>query len=130
MRAPEVIITSDSQVKKVQLNKMIASDTCKTTSATIKALDSDTIHVKKVDKSNINKMIASKEKRLVNIKNEISIQNDNLTALLESLPGGSNEMKPENIKKVNDLTTKLSELRADLKEVRSSYYELLYILRS
>lgn len=129
MRAPEVIITSDSQVKKVSLNKHIAANTCKTTAANIKALDVDTIKLKKVDKSNLNKMITSAEKRLTNIKNEISIQNDNLEELLASLPGGSGPEKSTNVKKINEITEKLSELREKLKDARSEYYRLLYVLR-
>ena len=70
MRAPEVIMTSDSATKNVKMNKSIAANTCKTTGATIDAFDKNTIKVKKVDKSKLNKMITSAETNLATIKGE------------------------------------------------------------
>ena len=129
MRAPEVIIRSDSAVKNVKLNKVISANTCKTTATTIQAFDADTIKIKKVDKSKINTMITAAERKLANIKSEISATNIELEELLASLPGGNNPIKPANVKKINDLTTELSDLRKQLKDARSDYYRLLYVIR-
>ena len=129
MRAPEVILSSDSEVKNVKLNKVIDANTCKTTAALIKALDDKTIKIKKVDKSKLNSMITTAENRLSTIKSKISDKNDELQTTLESLPGGSSPLKSENVKKINDITTALSELRKELKDARAEYYRLLYVLR-
>ena len=129
MRAPEVILSSDSQVKNVKMNKAIASNTCKTTSSMIKALDSSTIKIKKVDKSKINTMINAAEKNLSKIKSEISAKNIELEELLLTLPGGNTPTKPSDVKKLHDITTELSELRKELKDARSEYYRLLYVIR-
>ncbi len=129
MRAPEVMIISDSETKNVKLNKIISEKTCKKTSALIKAMDVKTIKIKKVDKTAINKMITTAEIKLSNIKNKISNTNDKLETALESLPGGSSSLKSENVKKLNEITSELSELRKELKDARGEYYTLLYILR-
>jgi len=129
MRAPEVIVSSDSAVKNVKLNKVINANACKTTATMIKAFDSNTIKIKKVDKSKINTMITAAEKNLAKIKSKISEKNIDLEELLTSLPGGNNSLKPENVKNVNALTTELSELRKELKDARSEYYRLLYVIR-
>ncbi|QLH03337.1 hypothetical protein C5F47_07145 [Nitrosopumilus cobalaminigenes] len=129
MRSPEVIITSDSQVKTVKLNKALYSNTCKITSSTIKAFDKDTIQLKKVDKSKINSMINEAEKRLIKIKSEISNTNTELEKIISSIEG-NDPTKRENIAKINDLSEKLTELRKDLKDSRNEYYNLLFVLRN
>ena len=129
MRAPEVILSSDSATKNVKLNKVIEPNTCKTTSTLIKAMDAKTIQIKKVDKSKLNTMITAAENKLAKIKSNISDKNSELEVILDALPGGNNPMKPENMKKINDVTMKLSELRKELKDAKSDYYNLLYILR-
>jgi len=128
MRAPQVVISSDSEVRDVKLNKTIAKDTCKTTATTIKALDPNTIKIKKVDKSKINTMITAAEKKLAKVKAEISATNDELAELAGTIPGNS-PLAKEQIKKVNDITSKLVELRKELKDARSEYYRLLYVIR-
>lgn len=129
MRAPEVIITSDSQVKLVKLNKEIAANTCKVTSTIIKAFDKNSIQLKKVDKSKINLMISDAEKRLTNIKSKISDKNTQLEDAYLAFQGLSSSAKPVNMKKINDVTSELVELRRDLQDARTEYYRLLYVLR-
>ena len=129
MRAPEVVISSDSAIKNVKLNKVISPNTCRTTASVVDAMDANTIKVKKVDKTVLNKMITSAEKNLAKIKAEISKTNDDLNSLLDTIPGNV-PTKSENIKKVNDMATKLSELRKNLQDARQEYYRLLYILKT
>jgi len=129
MRAPEVIVSSDSEVKNVNLNKAISTNTCTTTATAIKAFDVNTIKLKKVDKSKINTMITAAEKNLSKIKSKISKKNIDLEELLLTLPGGNNPTKPANVKKVNDITMELSDLRKQLKDARGEYYRLLYVIR-
>jgi len=81
MRAPQVVISSDSEVREVKLNKTIAPNTCKTTATIIKALDADTIKIKKVNKSKINTMITAAEKKLTKIKAGISKTNDEIAVI-------------------------------------------------
>ena len=129
MRAPEVIITSDSQVKSVKLNKEIGANTCKVTSTTIKAFDKNSIQIKKVDKSKINLMIGDAEKRLTNIKSKISDKNTQLEEAYLTLQSANTSAKPASLKKINDVTSELVDLRRDLQDARAEYYRLLYVLR-
>jgi len=126
MRAPQVVMSSDSEVRDVKLNKTIAPNACKTTATVIKALDPNTIKVKKVDKSKINIMITAAEKNLVKIKKEISATNDELETI--TLPGNT-PLTNDAMKKLNDITSKLVELRKELKDARSEYYRLLYVIK-
>ena len=129
MRAPEVVMSSDSEVKRISLNKSIAPNTCKTTATMINAFDSDTIKVKKVDKSKINTMITVAEKKLVKVKKEISATNDELATLIAAIPSDYS-LAGKQAKQINDVTSKLVELRKELQDARSEYYKLLFILRS
>ena len=126
MRAPEVVISSDSAVKSVKLNKGISANSCHTTGTTIDALDEKTIKIKKIDKKRLNLMIASAEKKLSQIKAEISVTNDELQKIV--LPGNT-PLAQETKTKLNEISGKLVELRKELKDTRSEYYRLLYVLR-
>ena len=128
MRAPEVIMSSDSEVKRISLNKSITANTCTTTATTIMANDANTIKIKKVDKSKINTMITVAENKLIKAKSEISKKNAELGELLASIPNNT-PTQSTNIQKINEISTKLTELRKELNDARTEYYRLMYILR-
>lgn len=129
MRAPEVIVRSLAEVKTVQLNKVLAKDTCTITATQLSAFDPANIKIKVVDKTKLNKMIDQSEKNLIKTKSEISMTNADLQALYQSL-GGNSPTKQLDIQKINDLTSKLSDLRKELKETRADYFRLLYLLKA
>lgn len=128
MRAPEVIVSSFAEVKNVQLSKVIAKGTCTTTATQIQAFDQKNIKIKVITKAKINAMIDQAEKNLIRIKSDIAMQNNNLQDLLDTLPG-NNPTKASEISKINEIGSTLSDLRKDLKDTRSEYYRLLYILK-
>ncbi|GBH34194.1 hypothetical protein NZNM25_09850 [Nitrosopumilus zosterae] len=128
MRAPEVIINSLAEVKNVKLSKVIAKGTCTTNAAQLSAFDPANIKIKVIDKSKLNTMVDQAEKNLIKIKSDISKTNAELQGLLDNIPGNT-PTKKDDIAKINDLTSKLSELRMQLKDVRSEYHRLLYILK-
>lgn len=74
-------------------------------------------------------MITQAEKNLIKTKSEISKTNAELQALLESVSGNS-PTKQSDIQKINDMTSKLVKLRKDLKDARTDYYKLLYVLKA
>jgi len=129
MRAPEVIVRSLDEVKNVQLNKVISKGICTTTATQLTAFDPANIKIKVIDKSMLNNMITQAEKNLIKTKSEISKTNAELQALLESVSGNS-PTKQSDIQKINDMTSKLVKLRKDLKDARTDYYKLLYVLKA
>ena len=128
MRAPEVLVASTFETKSVKLNKAIAKDTCTTTATQLTAIDPNNIKIKVINKSKLNTMIDAAEKRLFNIKKSISDVNAELQELMTTLPGNS-PTKVTDVQKVNQISSKLVDLRKELSDSRSEYYRLLYVLK-
>lgn len=128
MRAPEVVISSDSAVKNVKLNKIILKGTCTKTVSSIKANDSASLAIKVIDKTKLNKMIEKAEQSLEKIEKEIADINNQLQAKYNALTGEIKNGSPE-ANEINGLVSKLSELRTQKVQLKLEYYELMYIIK-
>ena len=128
MRAPEVVISSDSAIKNVRINKVIPKETCTRTVSSINSESAENISVKVIDKSKLNLAIEKAEKELEKIENEIASINNNLQTKLKSSSGELN-LKSINGNEINELTSKLSELRKQRDLLKLEYYELIYVLK-
>ncbi len=128
MRAPEVIVTSFAEVKTVHLSKVISMGTCTTTATQIQAFDPANIKIKVINKAKLNTMIDNAEKKLIKIKSNIALQNNNLQELLNTIPGNT-PTKVVEISKLNEIGSNLVDLRKELRDARSEYYRLLYVLK-
>ena len=129
MRAPEVIVSSHAEVKTVHLNKAIGKGTCTVTATQIKAFDPAKIKIKVINKAKLNTMIDQAEKNLIKSKSNISKENIKLQDLMETLAGNA-PTKATDISKINEIISNLVEFRKELKDARSEYYRLLYILKA
>ena len=128
MRAPEVVISSDSAVKNVKLNNVLLKGTCSKTASAILATDSSSISIKVIDKTKLNKMIEKTEKELDRIKNEIEDINSQLQTKLNT-PAEELRNNPNKVKEINELILKLKDLREERRQLTMEYYELIYTLK-
>lgn len=127
MRAPEVKISSDIEEKNVRISQEIQPNSCRQTSAFIKATDSSTIAMEKIDKKNLNIMISNIEKDIAKIQSEISDKNAQILDLVDQY--SKSESNQVLNKKVNDLTVEISKLKKDLQGKKIERDRLLVQLK-
>lgn len=128
MRSPEVKISSDIEEKNIRLSQEIQPNTCRQTASTIKASDPSTINLKKVDKTDLNKMVTEAENKVLKIRSEISDKNAELEKIVATIP----EDRPAQItinQKVNTITLELVQLRKELQEAKNDYDRVLALLK-
>ncbi|MFB5614928.1 MAG: hypothetical protein ACE5RI_07510, partial [Candidatus Nitrosomaritimum yanchengensis] len=127
MRAPEVVISSDSEAKNVRLNKIILKDTCAKAVSSIKAIDISSIGVKAIDKTNLNKMIEKNENEFEKLELEISEVTDQIRIKSNLISWQPPDY--ELAKELNELVSKLSELRKQKDQLKFEYYGLIYKIK-
>ncbi|MHA7734776.1 hypothetical protein [Nitrosopumilus sp. S6] len=120
--APEIVVTSDSEVRSVKLATNLSPNACQVSSTIIKAASPDTINGKLFTKDTVTKMVNNAEKRLANVKGMLSEKNITLQTLVKA---------PESTKNTSDLvkiSEEIVELRKQLKDARAEYYRLLFLI--
>ena len=110
VRAPEIVITSDSEVKSLKLASMLKSNQCRTTSAIIKANDSQSITSVLLNKGGITKTITDMENNLNNLSMQLEQEKKLLTLT-----------STEDSKKTSAITQKITDLK---KQINSQRYDL------
>ena len=128
MRAPEVIVSSDSEVKSIKLNKIILKETCAKTVSSIIAVDPSSINLKVIDKTKLNKMIEKSEKKITEIEDKIASINEQLQIKFNALTDSST-LDPDQVKETNEMISELSELRKERSQLKADYYELIYTIK-
>ncbi len=122
IRSPEVVVTSDSEVRSVKLASDLSSNACIISSTIIRASDSGTIDAKLFTKNTVTKMVSDAEKRLSNVKIMLNEKNTTLQKLIKQ-PDST-----ENTSKIIKITQEIVELRKELKDARAEYYRLLFLI--
>lgn len=122
IRAPEIVVQSDSEVRSVKLAADLSPSACQVSSTILKAASTDTISGKLFTKSTITKMVNDVEKRLANIKMLLSERNAELQTVIKQPDSTANTSK------LVKLSQEIVELRKELKDARSEYYRLLFLI--
>jgi predicted nucleic acid-binding Zn-ribbon protein len=119
VRAPEVIVISDSEAKRVILSERIEANTCQTTAVQIKSANSESIKATMTNKGGISVKITS-------LENKISGLEQNIVSERAKLSGVSTDTVTD----VSEITQKISELRNDItktKDELNRYKLALYV---
>ncbi len=122
IRAPEIVVTSDSEVRSVKLASDLSPNACIVSATKIKAANPDSIDAKLFTKETVTKMINNAEKRLANIKMMLAEKNAALQQLVKQPTNSDNTVK------LVKITDEIVELRNQLKEARGEYYRLLFLI--
>ena len=109
IRSPEIVITSDSEVKSIKLASMLKSGQCRTTSVIVKASDTNSISTQLLNKGGITKTINDMESRLADLMSKLSQEKN----LLKS--------KKDDPKQTSEITQRIIDLK---KEINSQRYDL------
>ena len=128
VRVPEVIISSDSEVKSVKLADKILPNTCQTSAAKIKVSNPDSIKATLYNKGGVSKKINELETTVTTLKEQLATTKSNLAVYVNQDP------KPDDIKqKVAEATNKIVELRKNLNNAKAElerYFFSLYVKTS
>ena len=111
VRAPEIIITSDSEVKSIKLASMLKSGQCRTTSTIVKASNPDAIYAQLLNKGGITKTINDMELRLADLMSQLRQEKNLLSSSKDDTKKTS-----ETIQRITDLKNEINSQRYDLQK--------------
>ena len=120
--SPEVLITSDTEIKTVKLTKSMSSNTCQMTATKIKADNPNTIEVAILGKEMLSSELKKVQAERTSLKAKISEKNEDLQRSMTK----PRIQEPD--KQLNKVINELADLRQQYKQVNSEYYRILYIL--
>lgn len=123
IRAPEVLITSDSETKNVILSNPIPPNSCQIGTTIMKAADTNSIKASLVKKTDISIIVGELETKVTNLKEQLAIEKKLLSELIAQNPPPSDLNK-----KVSEKTDKIQKLRAELDVARADYQKNQYAL--
>lgn len=119
VRAPEVLVSSDSEVKNIKLANKISSNTCTTTSTSIKASEPNSIKAILLNKGGVTEKINSLESKANELKQQIDSEKLKLDQLIKTQASSS---------EINQATLKITELRKDLTSAREELNRYMFAL--
>jgi peptidoglycan hydrolase CwlO-like protein len=121
IRAPQVLVNSDSESKTVQLASQILANTCQANAVRIKAVDPNSITGVLVNKGGITDKISVLETKISDLRKQIEDEKKKLTQLIEL---GSEADSAE----ISKTTNSILDLRKQLNLVRGQYNTYLFSL--
>jgi len=127
IRAPEVLMTSDSESKKVKLAQKIMADKCYTSSAKIKATDPASINASLTNRGMVTDKITELETKVKDIQQKLSVLKKSLP---EEAKLGSAALDEDGKKKISSTATEISQLRKDLNQAKGELNKYLFALHS
>ncbi len=127
IRAPEVLITSDSEAKTVKLAKKIMANTCFSSSAIIKATDPNSITGSLTNKGLISDKLSELEANVADLQQKLSVLKKNFSGLVKQ---DSTTLDDDSKIMINDSTSEIVQLRADLNRAKGELNKYLFALHS
>lgn len=121
IRAPEVLLSSDSEVKRIKLSNKILANSCEISAGTIRTTNLDSITATLINQGGITDRITSLENKIKELQEKLGGEKTNLATSARM------SEKPTDYKqKVSDSTGKISELRKELNAAKEEYYRYLF----
>jgi len=128
VRVPQVIISSDSEVKSIKLSDQIIHNTCQTSVEQIKASNPDSIKAALYNKGGSSKKINELESTVKTLQEQLATEKSSLALYVNQIP------PPDDLKqKVAESATKIVELRTNLNNAKAElerYFFSLYVTSS
>lgn len=127
IRAPEVLITSDSEAKTVKLAKKITANTCYSSSAIIKATNPSSISASFTNKGVISDKLQELEANVADLQQKLSVLKKNFSGLVKQ---DSSMLDDDSKMMINDSTGEIVKLRAELNRAKGELNKYLFALHS
>ena len=121
MRAPEVVITSDNEEKTIKIAERIIANSCQMSAGKINALDANSISLQIANRGDISANIIQLESNIGMLLDEqVKHQNElNKLVALSVKPADYEE-------KVTELSSKIIDLRNQMRDLKFQLYGHLY----
>ena len=120
---PEVLVTSDSESKKIKLSHNLKANECQVSVSKVKSSSKDTISAVLIDRGGMTKIVKDLESQILQVKDKIKVEKSNLKMMVNEKPQPADADK-----KISEVTAKIVQLRMDLNNVRENYFRTLYLL--
>ena len=127
IRAPEVLVRSDSETKTVKIAQKIMSDKCYTSSAKVKAAESGSISASLTNKGMITDKITELEAKVADIQQKLATLKKSLSGVTLKDASAISEDEKENI---SDTASEISKLRKELNLAKGELNKYLFALHS
>ena len=125
IKAPEILLISDSEAKTVKLAQKINAHKCQINSADIKAKDTDSIEVSLTNKGLITDKLTELEGKITEIKQKLSDKKKDLSEITKK----DSPTLGDDAKKIVSVTTnEISSLRAELNRAKGDLNKYLFTL--
>jgi len=125
IRAPTVLVSSDSEVKQVKLPFPVIEGTCNVSAVKIKAASSESITAELVNKGRITLKLNSLEKTVNELKASLDTEKSALALLVNESPA------PEDFEsKKTAIIEKIVQLRKDLNNSNQEHQRYLFALNA
>lgn len=117
IRSPEIIITSDSESKSFKMPRDVFAEKCNTTAVKVKAVDSNSISAKLLNKGGLTEAITELENKITLLKSEITAKKEKLLQF-NAEPASSDRKKKmsANLQQTKDLKMELQNTRVELQK--------------
>ena len=120
---PEVVVTSDSESKKIKLSHDLKANMCQVSVSKVKSSSKDTISAVVIDRGGMTKIVKGFESQITQVKEKMKVEKSNLKTIVNENP------QPADVdKKISEITAKIVNLRMELNSVRDNYFKTLYLL--
>lgn len=121
IRSPEVLISSDSEVRSIKLADRIMANSCNTSVAVIKASNPDSIQITLVNKGGITEKITSLENKVQELQEKLNEEKSSLKTSSHML-----EKQSDYKQRVTESANKISELRKELNAAKEELNKYLF----
>lgn len=125
IRAPEVLIKSDSEAKTVKLAQKVMANTCYTSSAVVKATNPNSISASLTNKGLITDKVTELEANVADLQQKISTLKKGLPDLAKQ---DTATLGADARKKITDTTNEISALRMQIDQAKGELNKYLFTL--
>jgi len=120
IRAPEVIVTSDSETRYVKLVERLLPDSCETNSVQIKASNPDSIKMDIANKGGVTVKINQLENKVKDLQEKLAAERAKLGVKVKDTKEVDNESSTR--------ITKIAQMRSELNQAREELNRYLFAL--
>ena len=127
IRAPEVLVTSDSESKTVKLAQKIMPNKCQTNNAKIKATDPGSISASLTNKGMITDRLTELETKVADLQQKLATLKKDFSSVVKQ---DSETLGDNAKKKITDTTNEIVNLRAELNQAKGELKKYLFALHA
>ena len=127
IRAPEVLVTSDSESKTVKIAQKVMADKCQTNSVKIKATDPNSISASLTNKGMITDRLTELETKVADLQQKLATMKKDFSSVAKQ---DSADLDEDSRKKITTTTNEIVKLRNELNQAKGELNKYLFALHA